>query len=49
MSYLSVVDASLRIKVVPIFKKLDPTYTILDLSFVPDGTKADQLPKGFSF
>jgi len=35
--------------VVPIFQKKDPTYTILDLAWVPEGTKADQLPRGFSF
>jgi len=49
MSYLSVGDPKMGMKVIPIFKRLDPTYTILDLSFVPAGTKADQLPKGFSF
>ena len=49
MSYLSVGDPKMGMKVVPIFRKLDPTFTILDLSFVPAGTKEDQLPKGFSF
>jgi hypothetical protein len=49
MSYLSVGDPKMGMKVIPIFKRLDPTYTILDLSFVPAGTKADQLPKGFYF
>jgi uncharacterized protein len=49
MSYLSVGEPKMGMRVVPIFKKLDPTFTILDLSFVPKGTKADQLPSGFSF
>jgi uncharacterized OB-fold protein len=49
MSYLSVGEPKMGMKVVPIFKKLDPTFTILDLSFVPKGTKVDQLPRGFSF
>ncbi|MBN2080267.1 MAG: hypothetical protein JW838_14955 [Spirochaetes bacterium] len=49
MSYLAVGDPKMGMKVVPIFKKQDPTFTILDICFVPDGTKADQLPQGFSF
>ena len=49
MSYLSIGDPNIGMRVVPIFRKQDPTFTILDLSFVPEGTKEDQLPKGFSF
>lgn len=49
MSYLSLGDPSIGMKVVPIFKTTGPTYTILDLSWVPEGTKAEQLPEGFSF
>jgi hypothetical protein len=49
MSYLSVGEPKMGMRVVPIFKKLDPTFTILDLSFVPEGTKENQLPQGFSF
>lgn len=49
MSYLSLGDPKIGMKVVPIFKKLNPTYTILDMSWVPEGTKADKLPEGFSF
>lgn len=48
-SYLAVGEPGMGMRVVPIFQKKDPTYTILDLAWVPDGTKADQLPKGFSF
>ncbi len=49
MSYLAVGDPKMGMKVVPVFQTKDPTYTILDICFVPEGTKANQLPKGFSF
>jgi uncharacterized OB-fold protein len=49
MSYLLKGDPKIGMRVVPIFQKLNPTYTILDLAWVPRGTKADSLPKGFSF
>lgn len=48
-SYLAVGDPKMGMRVVPAFKKQDPTYTILDLCFVPEGTKENQLPRGFSF
>ncbi|MBD3179683.1 MAG: hypothetical protein GF417_08745 [Candidatus Latescibacteria bacterium] len=49
MSYLSVGDPEIGMKLVPIFRTTNPTYTILDLSWVPDGTGEEQLPEGFSF
>ena len=49
MSYLSAGEPKIGLKVVPIFNTLDPTYTILDLSWVADGTPADKLPQGFTF
>jgi uncharacterized OB-fold protein len=49
MSYLSIGEPKFELKVVPIFNTLEPTYTILDLSWVPDGTPADKLPQGFTF
>jgi uncharacterized OB-fold protein len=49
MSYLSVGEPEIGMKVVPIFKTLSPTYTILDLSWVPAGTDESELPEGFSF
>jgi uncharacterized OB-fold protein len=49
MSYLTLGDPEIGMRVVPIFKRLSPTYTILDLSWVPEGTKEDELPEGFSF
>ncbi len=49
MSYLSLGEPSIGMRVVPIFKKLNPTYTILDLSWVPEGTREGDLPEGFSF
>ncbi len=49
MSYLSIGEPSFGMSVIPIFKTSGPTFTILDLSWVPKGTKAEQLPEGFSF
>lgn len=49
MSYLSLGDPSFGMRVIPIFKKSGPTFTILDLSWVPEGTLPGQLPEGFSF
>ncbi len=49
MSYLSLGDPSFGMKVIPIFQTQDPTFTILDLSWVPEGTAEEELPKGFSF
>lgn len=49
MSYLSVGEPEIGMEVVPIFKTTDPTYTILDLSWVPKGTAPELLPEGFSF
>jgi uncharacterized OB-fold protein len=49
MSYLSVGEPKIGMRVVPIFQTQAPTYTILDLSWVPEGTPADKLPMGFTF
>lgn len=49
MSYLSVGEPAFGMRVVPIFKTVDPTYTITDLSWVPEGTKASALPQGYTF
>jgi uncharacterized OB-fold protein len=49
MSYLSRGNPQMDMKVVPIFRTLAPTYTITDLSWVPRGTAAEDLPEGFSF
>jgi uncharacterized OB-fold protein len=49
MSYLSVGEPKIGMRVVPIFQTLDPTYTITDLSWVPEGTPVLKLPKGFTF
>jgi uncharacterized OB-fold protein len=49
MSYLSIGDPKIGMRVVPIFRKLGPTYTITDLSWVPEGTSKGALPEGFSF
>ena len=49
MSYLSVGEPKIGMRVIPIFRTLDPTYTITDLSWVPEGTPEEALPKGFTF
>lgn len=48
MSYLSAGEPEMGMRVMPIFRVKDPTYTITDLSWVPVGTPAQQLPEGFS-
>lgn len=49
MSYLSVGEPALDMRVIPIFRTSGSTFTILDLSWVPEGTRVEQLPEGFSF
>ncbi|SDO65802.1 Zn-ribbon domain-containing OB-fold protein [Desulforhopalus singaporensis] len=49
MSYLAVGEPRFGQKVLPVFRTLEPTYTILDLSWVVDGTAESDLPQGFSF
>jgi len=49
MGYLSVGTPVMGMRVVPIFNTKKPTYTILDLSWVPEGTKKKDLPKNFTF
>jgi hypothetical protein len=49
MSYLAIGDPVFGMRVVPIFKTSGPTFTILDLSWVPAGTAPELLPEGFSF
>ena len=49
MGYLSVGEPEMGMKVTPIFRTKNPTYTITDLSWVPEGTSEDKLPDGFTF
>jgi len=49
MSYLSLGEPEIGMRVVPIFNTEKPTFTILDLSWVPEGTTGDQLPEHFTF
>ncbi len=49
MGYLSVGEPTIGMRVVPIFQTENPTYTILDLSWVPEGTDESELPTGFTF
>ena len=48
-SYLLLGEPRIGMRVRPVFKIFNPTYTILDLSWVPAGTAAESLPEGFSF
>lgn len=36
-------------RVMPIFRTKEPTYTIMDLAWVTEGTKESELPEGFTF
>ena len=49
MGYLSVGDPEMGMRVVPIFNTKNPTYTIIDLSWVPEDTPESELPEGFTF
>ncbi len=49
MGYLPVGEPEMGMKVVPIFQTKNPTYTILDLAWVPQGTPESELPEGFTF
>jgi hypothetical protein len=49
MGYLLCGEPVIGDRVVPIFATASPTYTIVDLAWVPEGTPASDLPKGFSF
>lgn len=49
MSYLSIGEPKTGMRVTPIFRTTDPTYTITDLSWVEKGTPSNVLPEGFSF
>jgi uncharacterized OB-fold protein len=49
MSYLSIGEPKIGMRVVPIFRKHAPTYTIMDLSWVPKGIQEKDLPQGFSY
>ncbi|MCL5734102.1 MAG: hypothetical protein M1274_00690 [Actinobacteria bacterium] len=48
-SYLLVGEPVIGMRVRPVFKVFNPTYTILDLSWVPADTPAESLPEGFAF
>lgn len=49
MSYLSIGEPKIGMRVLPIFKKVNPTYTIMDLSWVSEGVPKSDLPEGFSY
>lgn len=49
MSYMVAGKPETGMSVVPVFRTVNPTYTILDLAWVPAGTGAKDLPSGFTF
>jgi len=49
MSVLSVGEPEIGEHIIPIFRTKSPTYTIMDLMFVTEGTKESDLPDGFTF
>jgi hypothetical protein len=49
MGYLSIGEPKIGMRVTPIFKTVNPTYTILDLSWVPEGIPESDLPEGFTY
>jgi len=49
MSYLSIGEPKIGMRVVPIFRTVNPTYTITDLSWVKEGVPDEDLPEGFSY
>lgn len=49
MGYLPIGEPEMGMKVVPIFQTKSPTFTIIDLAWVPQGTLESELPEGFSF
>jgi uncharacterized OB-fold protein len=49
MSVLVVGEPEIGKRVVPIFRTKNPTYTIMDLMFVVEGTTESELPDGFTF
>ncbi|MFX0072965.1 MAG: Zn-ribbon domain-containing OB-fold protein [Candidatus Hermodarchaeota archaeon] len=49
MSVLAAGEPEIGKRVVPIFRTKDPTYTIMDLMFVVEGTPESELPEGFTY
>ncbi|MFX1494697.1 MAG: Zn-ribbon domain-containing OB-fold protein [Promethearchaeota archaeon] len=49
MSVLVAGEPEIGKKVVPVFRTKSPTYTIMDLMFVVEGTPESELPEGFTF
>jgi|GEM_PF-98898 len=51
MGYLLCGEPKIGMRIVPIFQTNieNPSYTIIDLAWVPEGTKPEELPEGFTF
>jgi len=49
MGYLSIGEPEIGKRVMPIFRTIRPTYTIVDLSWIPIGTPEEVIPEGFTY
>lgn len=49
MGSLAVGEPEIGMRVVPIFNTGNPTYTIMDMFWVPEGTPESDLPGGYTF
>jgi uncharacterized OB-fold protein len=49
MSVLAVGEPEIGKRIIPIFRTKDPTCTIMDLMFVPEGTPESELPEFFTY
>jgi len=49
MGSLAVGEPEIGMRVLPIFRTKDPTCTILDMHWVPEGTEESELPEGYTF
>lgn len=49
MGPLAIGEPKIGMKVSPIFRTKDPTFTILDIQWVPKGTAESELPDGYTY
>jgi len=49
MGSLAAGEPNIGMRVVPIFNTGNPTYTIMDIFWVPEGTPEEELPEGYTF
>jgi len=49
MGYLALGEPKIGMRVVPVFNTKNPSYTIMDMFWVPEGTNEGELPEGYTF